>query len=109
MIKVQKDLSFRMINVAHACLTEAINTLIPKIEQPKVIQQIQYFEKEFKKFNENYIKSNEPIGEYKIEKKEKKDKIKKLFNFLIDFIEEIPNLNYILERVPKCFTVYFQK
>ena len=41
MIKVQKDLSFRMINVAHACLTEAINTLIPKIEQPKVIQQIQ--------------------------------------------------------------------
>ena len=71
--------------------------ILNHLNKVKVIQQIQYFEKEFKKFRENYIKSNEPIGEYKIEKKEKKDKIKKLFNFLIDFIEEIPNLNYILD------------
>jgi len=38
---IPKDLSFKMINTAHACLTEAICALIPKIEQPKVIQQIQ--------------------------------------------------------------------
>ena len=53
--------------------------------------------KEFPKFSEEFQKMGNPVGTYKNEKKEKNKKLIKLFNFLSNFIDEIPNLNYILD------------
>ena len=52
---------------------------------------------EFIKFSDDYIKMKNPVGTYKNNKKEKKEKLRKFFNFLSKFIDEIPNLNYILD------------
>ena len=52
---------------------------------------------EFIKFSDDYIKKKNPVGTYKNNKKEKKEKLRKFFNFLSKFIDEIPNLNYILD------------
>ena len=38
-----------------------------------------------------------PVETYKNEKKLKKKNLIKLFNFLSNFIDDIPNMNYILD------------
>ena len=63
----------------------------------KFLGQASNIYNEFIKFSDDYIKSKNPVGTYKNNKKEKKEKLKKFFNFLSKFIDEIPNLNYILD------------
>ena len=61
----------------------------------KLINQISLLDKEFAKFSEDFIKLNNPVGAYKSQKKQKKKDLRNFFNFLSNFIDEFPNLNYI--------------
>ena len=63
----------------------------------KLIGPITSLKKEFEKFSDNYIKSQNPVETYKNEKKLKKRNLIKLFNFLSNFIDDIPDMNYILD------------
>ena len=63
----------------------------------KIMNLLSSLSKEFSKFSEDFLKMGNPVGTYKNEKKEKNKNLIKLFNFLSNFIDEIPNLNYILD------------
>ena len=63
----------------------------------KLISPFSVLYKEFVKFSDDYIKLSNPVETYKNEKKEKKKKLISFFNFLSNFIDDIPNLNYILD------------
>ena len=63
----------------------------------KLINPLSTLNKEFMKFIDDYIKLKNPVGTYKNEKKLEKKNLQKLFNYLSNFIDEIPNLNYMLD------------
>ena len=63
----------------------------------KFIGRVSSIYKEFTDFSNDYIQSKNPVGTYKSEKKEKKKLLIKFFNFLSNFIDEIPNIDYILD------------
>ena len=71
--------------------------IINNLNKVKFIGQASIIYKEFVKFSDNYIKLKNPVETYKNNKKEKKLKLRKFFNFLSSFIDEMPNLNYMLD------------
>ena len=71
--------------------------ILNHLNKVKLISPITSLTKEFQKFRENFIKVQNPVETYKNEKKLKKKNLIKLFNFLSNFIDDIPNMNYILD------------
>ena len=71
--------------------------ILNHLNKVKLLASIAVLYKEFIKFSDDYIKLNNPVEIYKNEKKEKKKKLISFFNFLSNFIDDIPNLNYILD------------
>ena len=63
----------------------------------KLISSILNIYPNFIKFSEEYIKIINPVETYKNEKRQKKQKLIKFFNFLSNFIDDIPNLEYLFD------------
>ena len=63
----------------------------------KLISSILNIYPNFLKFSEEYIKIINPVETYKNEKRQKKQKLIKFFNFLSNFIDDIPNLEYLFD------------